>query len=314
MATTTKIRASRRKTTEPKQRKKKVTRERPSIPSPEDVFDIPDTLLSFATCIYGESGIGKTSLISQIPDSFIIQCDPRRKGLRSRMVNIEDVTIETMTRTKMDRTPWMDIKDLIDDACTDKTVQCLIIDNFGKAFQHATNHVCWENGLIHPTDANDFGKTWNVIDTEVMTILKKYHDTGKGLVFLCHAQTKEVESAGETVKVEKVIPKGTKRCNQIIEECCDLVFFYGYDDGNRCFTIRNNDDNTHVWCKTCIQETDGQFEQFVYTDGSPIYTIPAGSSASEAWDNLNMAYENELTNHKAAKAERKTRRKKIPNP
>jgi hypothetical protein len=88
-----------------------------------------DDLLDYCVLLYGESAIGKTSLLTQIPDCYIIQFDPKRSGLKARQTNIPDLTIGDMNKNRVKYSAWDMTCSVIDKALNDDSVRCIGIDN-----------------------------------------------------------------------------------------------------------------------------------------------------------------------------------------
>ena len=52
------------------------------IPSVDEVNEPSTTLTDYAICLFGEKGVGKTSLAAQFENSLIIMLEPKRRNLR----------------------------------------------------------------------------------------------------------------------------------------------------------------------------------------------------------------------------------------
>ena len=267
----------------------------------------PDNLLDHAFLIYGESGIGKTSICSKIPGSYIIQCDPNRKGLGIRQTNIDNTTLIQLKKVRPKLTPWDKVVLTMDRICDDDSVKCVVIDNFDLFYQSIFRHRCYQIGINDPSEENDFGQTWRDIEDNMTQQLNRLLYSNKGVVLITHEQTKEVEAGSSTY--ERIEPACMKAPFRWIKACTDFGFYLSYgDSGERIWNIRGD---REIWLKSC---TDEDSPHFYSPDGEPVRQISAGNSPREAWANLIKSWNNELddiSKTKTGRQSKKFKREKI---
>ena len=298
MARATKVRKKPRKTTPTTETSVEYLEEGETV-EPSDSF------LDYCILIYGESGIGKTSVASKIPGAYVIQCDPNRKGLRIRQTCIDNLTIETLKKLRPSQTPWDKICFLIDRACEDASVQCVVIDNFGLFYEHALRHRCYKQMISDPSEENDYGQTWRAIETEMTEQLNKLLYAEKGIVLIAHDVSKEADLPDGS-KFERIEPSMMKAAFKWIKACTNFAFYMAHGEDGRIMKLRGGRD---VWLKCC---TDEDNTRFFDPEGNPLHEINMGTSPKQAWVNLMLAWDNKIqdVNHKDTTKKLTKRRKK----
>ena len=72
----------------------------------------------------------------------------------------------------------------------------------------------------------------------------------------------------------------------ILKAAADYAFFYGYLDSQRVIRLRGNEERYWLAC--------GPEDYFMDKKGNPLTTISAGKSAKEAYQQLTLAFNNEV--------------------
>lgn len=270
------------------------------LPGPDDMNEPPDDFNSYVSIIYGESGIGKTSLLSKFPNSVTLMLEPKRRGLKMRMYEVQYIPMSKMKKHK-GVYPWDEIKAFIDQCIKDDSVETVAIDNVDRAYELCSNKICFDAGINHPNDAQDFGATWNIVREEFAECFDRVIYSGKGLVFSSKYDFKEVTHRDGS-KYERLQPSCNKQCFRYIMECTDFGIYYGFEEGRRAFIVRSTED---IWTKIGPEDT------FMDPSGRPVNVIEAGESAEEAYQSLVDAFANERVDLlRALKAESKPTKKK----
>jgi hypothetical protein len=251
-------------------------------------FQIPsDKFLDYCILLYGESAIGKTSLVSHIPGCYILQLDPNRKSLKVRQSSIKDMSLSELKRERPDFSSWQIACATIQRALEDDSVKCIAIDNIGLFYEHCFRHVCWKLGIKDPNEQNDFGQTWREIADLFADMLNKVLYNDKGLVCVSHNTTKEIKEADDSTydRIEPAVQKGAFKW---LKECTNYAFYMQYYQDRRVFTVRNTKE---IWTKCSV---DLSVPHFFDPEGNPARRIPMGNSPQEAWSNLMSSFSNEL--------------------
>ena len=268
---------------------------------PTEVNVPPENLNEYAICIFGEKGVGKTSLAAQFEDSLVMMLEPKRRNLSIRQVNIEPKSIKELNEDSPELTPWRYVQEYVSAVLDDDSVNTIVIDTVDRAYESCLNHHCYQKGLNHPSDVNDYGATWAAIKGDFEATMNQLLYADMGLIFLSHAHLREVEAHDG---MEQWIPTCSPASWKYLKAVCDFALYYGYDGTDRAITLRNN---SLVW-SAC-----GTEKNFLRKDGTPIGQFSTGNSHSEAYENLTKAFRNELEDEEilepAVKKERKSNRK-----
>jgi hypothetical protein len=278
----------------------KATKPTIRIPGPGELTEPPDNILEYRICIYGESAVGKTSLVAQIPNSYIIQGDVQRKGLRVRQSLIPNCPLNELQSFFKEHgtTPWEMTREFIKQASTDDTVEVLILDSADSLYNHCHRYICWKMGIQHPNDTQpDYGASWTAIKEEFHEGMHPYVESGKGLVFVCHNTEREIpdlattNAKGKEIPFMRQEPEAQKALFEHLKKVTDFALYFNFRKGKRTLHIRNYD--AKIWTK-CSTDEDESIRHFFDPEGNPLSMIDMGNSPGEGWENLNKAFDNEM--------------------
>ena len=263
------------------------------------------SILEHIILVYGESAIGKTSTCHNIPNSYIIQCDVKRKGLVGRQSFIPNTSLEQLREENPKYTPWSIAKATIKKAAEDPTVDVVVIDNFDYLYDHCLNNKCYRLRIADPGSMNDYGATWREIEDELTAALNIILENDKGCVIITHAKEVEIELPDGS-KYERIQPQVKSAPFRWLKACTDYAFYLCYgDEGDRVWQIRAGKE---IWLKCCVDEDNAP--HFMDPDGTPLKQISAGSSPKEAWNNLVAAWNNEMRDIDYRPPRNKTKKKR----
>lgn len=240
----------------------------------------PESLFAYTTMVYGEKGIGKTSLLAQFPDSLVFMFEPRRRNLRIRQVWQNDAGDGPLDWATFKN----EVEDLLDKGPEGSGISTIAIDSLDRAYQRALEHVCSEAGIVHPNDANDYGKTWDKVKKEVENTLVDIAQGGYGLTLTSHAKMKRVTPPmGDSYDQMNIT--APEAPSNIAKALCDFVVYYGYVGSTRAFTVRGSQ---------AIYAACGVEDHFLDPEGRKLLTIDAGTSPSDAYQHLMDGFNNKL--------------------
>ena len=277
------------------------------IPGPSDLNEPPSDFHKYVTCIFGEKGVGKSSLVAQFPGHVVLQAEPRRRNLRIRQFPLEPMTIKDIKKASRGKdsyvTPWMVFQEFMEKSLSDRTVEGVAIDTIDQVYNSAFAHHCWMLGIDNPNEMNDYGATWNLIKDDFTGTLNRFtaHDPEKGLVVTSHATFKEVESRDGGAAYDLLIPTCAKGAYDWIKQACDFAFYYGYYQKQRALYLRGSD---LIWA-SC-----GNSEYFNEPSGSPIEVLGMGSKPDEAYKHLMQGFNNQASDLKSSSESAETSEKK----
>ena len=253
--------------------------------------EVSPNFQDYVTLIYGESGAGKTSTASQAPGSYVIQCDPKRRGLSIRQTNIPDMSLDEMKEKSNEFTPYEVIEATLERILDDDSVQTVIFDNIKNVYQYAHDHLLAKNFYESLNDFEDFGTSWNRVDGMYGSFFKRIVEQDKGIILIAHQTEKEFDLPDGSA-IERIVPDCSKRMFSSVKAITDFAFHIGFDNsGGRVITIRH--DGPDPWFKCCTDK-EPENQRFFDPDGNPVNRISAGDSPNEAWENILKSWNNEL--------------------
>lgn len=249
----------------------------PSLLSlPTDLNEPPSELSAYSILLYGAKKIGKTSLAARFPKAIFLATEPGTKALRVYTVPI---------------TKWEDFIGYL--ALLEKTkkheFKNVVVDTVDILYKQCFNYVCRKHCIKHPSDENDFGKTWTEIsETFEQGIYRLLNIDGMGKMLLSHDTEKEYEDR-EGNKLDRVQPTMDKGAMKIVEAAVDMIINYHYKKGKRYCRIDGAEDVV-AGCR--IEEHFLRQGGKPRTAGDRIVSIACGDTAQEAYDNILSAFNN----------------------
>lgn len=240
----------------------------------------PQDLFAYTILLFGEKGIGKTSLLSRFPDSLVFMFEPRRRNLSITQVwQNEDKTgpLDWDTFAKA-------VDELVELGPEGSGYRTLAIDSLDRAYKRCLESVCAESGFAHPNDANDYGKTWEKIKERFESTLASLSHAGYGVSMTSHGKVHRMQPPlGDAYDQQGITASGSAK--DVADVLCDFVIYYGYHGNNRTFTVRGNQ---------AVYASCGVTDRFLDPDGNKLQTFDAGSSPEEAFDNLTKGFNNQM--------------------
>lgn len=222
--------------------------------------------------IYGEKGIGKTSMAARFPGALLVPFEPGTKFL----------TIQRLPLVRRWEEFMHVVKQLEEGGHSFGTA---VIDPGNKAYEVCMDFVCRREGVTHPSDRKDFGKTWGAVAREFQEAHARMSAAEVSMVILAHAKALEMETySGQTFT--RIVPVMSGSTEEYYAGIVDMIGYYHYYKSQRFLQIRGDD---FVMAK-CRPE-----QHFITKGGDPVVRIPMGSSSAEAFENIERAFENNQT-------------------
>jgi len=226
-------------------------------------------LQDYSLLLYGEKKIGKTSLCSEFPEAGFFLFEPGGKGLRILPNECHD---------------WATFKGYVKLLKENPEIyQNVVIDTVDAAYAKCFDYVAKREGFEHPTDENDFGKSWGKIKKEFVDTMDEIIATGRGVIFISHAEENEFQERSGS-KYKKIIPSMPKQVREYLRAFVDIIAFYGYSGKERLVTIQGSDS---------VDAGHRVSEHFLTIDGEPVHSIHMGKDFKEAYQNFLAAFNNQ---------------------
>lgn len=194
-----------------------VKRVRPTYALPTERKE-PDLDIShYMLLVYGREKIGKTTLFASFPDAIFFPTEPGTKGLRIYEFNaprgIDSWETFLAGVSLLEKNP--------------DEFKTVIVDTADRAYDLCMAYVCKLSGVEHPHDANDYGKTWNKVKAEFLSVVDRILRTGRGVCFTSHAKEQEIESKSGA-KYTRIFPTMSTQARAVIEALVDMFFYVEY--------------------------------------------------------------------------------------
>lgn len=173
--------------------------------------------------IYGQEGVGKSTLASHFPGAVFIDCE----GSTSRM-NVRRLPKPTSWQMLTDEFEY-----ILENAAV-KGYQTVIVDTFDWAERLALEALCTEHN-IKGVEGLNYGKGWEYEKEMIGRFLDRTDrliSAGVNIVFLCHAITRKTTLPEEMEEFDhwelKLGNKTTNKIAPLLKEWSDMTLFLAF--------------------------------------------------------------------------------------
>lgn len=164
----------------------------PALPALELPSEKTTPSLSVETSriwIYGESGVGKTTLATNVADEvLLLATDPGYGAMEVFAQPIGD---------------WLTFRAATKALAETERFNVVVVDTIETLYRHCRDHQMKGAGIDHPADL-EYGKGWDLVNGEFKTRIAKLCSLGRGVVFISHE--KEVELKARVGTITKATP------------------------------------------------------------------------------------------------------------
>jgi hypothetical protein len=243
---------------------------------PEGPEEAETDFYHYIHLISGDRKIGKTDLLSNFPDCFFIFGEPGGRSIRARKRWILS---------------WDDFKTLVywlclrPDYC--KTIH---LDTGYMLYELCFSYMLRELNIDKPQD-EDWGNAWKFVEKEFRDEHMKLLSSGFGLAITAHTETKHIKKG--KLEYDKLCIQLGGQAGKFYNAFADIIIHYQYGtNGKREMAVRG--DNT-------IEAGTRTKDNFLYTDGQPIITLPCDFTGQPdpgklTFELYKAAFENRLKN------------------
>ncbi len=237
----------------------------------------PTSLSDYIILIYGDKGVGKSSLAAEFPESITFMTEPWRKNLEIMQIPDPKKKEQPLTWDRMLR-----YRDLI---VRSKQFQTAVLDSTDRAYSLCMQYICRKANCKHPNEKKDYGQTWNDLKVEFETFLGSLVEEHISVIGISHARCREVKTVtGE--EYEQVCPTAPDACWTIWKAVSDYAFYYGYHQRKRVIYLRGTDE---IWASCGTSES-----HFLDPKGRPLAFIEVGDSPKKAYQTLLASFQNKV--------------------
>ena len=261
----------------------------------------------YVMLIYGERKIGKTSLAARFPRALFLMFEVGGKALSIHQMDMGKDWAKFKATIALLKTEQGDRFDTV------------VIDTADFAYEACFTFMCRKLAITHPTDENDFGKSWGLIEKEFTSVMLDLQSIGKGVIYLSHAKQNEIKTRSFGV-FNQIVPTLATQAAKFIVGGADILAYYGYFGDERYLIIRGND-NFQAGCRLernfIVAEHEANvlnmLDASVLVDSSEgsdftmeleqmaadmpkypyVQAVPMGTNAIQSYTNLMRAFRNE---------------------
>uniref|UniRef100_A0A6M3L9E7 Putative ATPase domain containing protein n=1 Tax=viral metagenome TaxID=1070528 RepID=A0A6M3L9E7_9ZZZZ len=156
--------------------------------------------------IYGEPGIGKTTMASQMEGAYFLATEQGHKFkqvYKSDIVSWDEFRNEVRLLLKGDH-----------------AFRTIVVDTISGAWEMCVEQMCKDKGLSHISDMA-MGKGYDLAKNMFRSVISALYGSPYGLVFIAHDTEKEMEYRG--IKKHRVVPSFIKTCRDVVIPTCDFI-------------------------------------------------------------------------------------------
>lgn len=256
------------------------------IAIPEKPSLMSNNPLDFITLIYGPKKIGKTDLASQFGmnegTTFFMMFEKEARHLSIRQSMMKD-QVDNKTG-ELQASAWIVAEAYLDHLIRNKDtlgIRTLCPDGLGAMYDKALVQACKEGGFAHPGGQDDYGKSWDKVKRVFLRFTDRLIDSGYGVVFTTHDIYLNHETS-EGVKTQ-IVPNLPRQAEEFIRLKIDNVFYYHFRNRDRWLQLRG-DELVYAGC--------APQQNFLTPNGEPIWMVPMGRNAKQAFQNFMNAFNN----------------------
>jgi hypothetical protein len=225
-----------------------------------------EDLQDYATLLFGEKKIGKTTLASMFPKAYFLSTEPGTKALSVFQSEVND---------------WRTFKQAVKALRRDTKFRTTVVDTIDLAYKFCDKYVCNQLGIEHVSEAG-WGKGWAGVREEFEAVLRDLLSApNKGTILISHSVEKEIQRRDGS-KYDRIQPTMPNIAREIAEAMVDIWAYYSYDGSARVLTIRGDD---HITAGHRLQ-THFQYK------GREVVTIDMGTTKEEGYNNFIDAFHN----------------------
>src|SRR5512137_612287 len=167
-----------------------------------------ENLWQYPIFLYGPPKIGKSTLVSEIPDVLFMNTGG---GL------------DALSVYQMGISTWLEFLE----SCAEimkggHNFKVLAIDTVDRLHKMCVNHICVQNKISHPTDLS-YGKGYDMVKDEFMRPLTKLAISDYGLILISHVR--EIEVSTRVSKYTKAVPTLQSHVWELIDGITAIILY-----------------------------------------------------------------------------------------
>lgn len=237
---------------------------------PDEESEPPSNINDLGMVIYGQTGIGKSSLCRHFGKPFYFRFEPSSKWLKLRQTPV--------------LTHWNQANAYLRAAEENlKGYTTFVLDTAGPCYDRCLEGVCERLGISHPGRVKDYGASWKEVQKEYHLFHSRIAALKVGLIIVAHDTTDDFDTMDGNKK-NMIIPHFSGWCMDFYKRWVDVIGYYFFVGAERYLLIRGTD----LVMAKCNTE-----DHFLTPNGDRVICIPMGDSSEEAYNNFMAAFNNQ---------------------
>jgi AAA domain len=246
----------------------------------------PSTLIEYSALYYGEAGVGKTEMVSELGlqfggKVFFFTWEPSSEGIaamRSPLLNNEP------SKNLFGWRKAQIVAEKLEKDAKKNGIVAVCFDTVRPAFDSCLSFVCNREGIGHPGEMKDYGASWGKVTDEYKLLNDYLRGLGLAVIAIAHEKVEEIETrAGKKFCVVKPAISGS--CEAYYRSTTAIIGYYYMLNGERWMQVIA-DDYVTAKCPS---------KYFHTSSGERVERIPMGRSAKESAKNFLNAFNNKQT-------------------
>jgi hypothetical protein len=189
-----------------------------------DEKSIPENDLSkVAFMIYGEAGIGKTSLSAQFPNSLIVAFEKGYKALPVYAIDSPDWVTALKIKQKL--------------TTEQHKFKNIVIDTANIAYKRCSEDFCINNEISHIQDFG-YGKGYDMVYSEFSRFFSDIYLNDMGVIAIAHSKIVEEKYENGTTD-HKTVPDLTGQALTFFKESIDVCIYCRYIKDKRYMQLQH---------------------------------------------------------------------------
>ncbi len=265
----------------------------PNIPPPH--------LTDYTWMLYGEKGIGKSTLAAQFPDvSAYFMWEKYRRGLKIRMIPDPSRNEKPLT--------WPRFQEYLTMLLENQEPGRIVVDTLDLCSKAWESHHATTRGVTSLLGIKDHGKTWDACMDDWLNTFASLLYAGWRFTFVSHVRKRPRVIRGvsredlavlaeEGVVASETQPSARPWAVGWTKEPVAYAGYYGWWGIERVLHIRGSGD-VYAACENSedhfLQPKGKEFA------GMPYHMLPMGNTPAEAYRNLCLGWDNKLEGYFAS--------------
>lgn len=172
------------------------------------------SLQDYTTLLYGETKIGKSTLLNDVPSNIFFNTGGGLEALECY-----EQRISTWEEFLTSGAEFLN---------GGHKYKNITIDTIDRLHKLCSEYMMKKLNILYPSDL-EFGKGWDMVKSEFIRPIMRLVLSQYGVFFVSHSKDLEIKT--RTAKITKVVPSMSDSLYNIISPVCGIILFYDSTEG-----------------------------------------------------------------------------------